>query len=383
VQSNLNKIDLLAFSHLRWDFVYQRPQHLLSRAAQGRRVFFWEEAQPTEGEPRLEITQKLPQLWVIQPYLPDSLNGQPREDFKATLVRSFLEDQGIQQHIAWYYTPWALRFTRELNPVAAVYDCMDELSLFKGANPQLKVVELELFQRADVVFTGGPSLYEAKRSQHSNVHLFPSSIDVLHFAQARRPSRDPADQAVISHPRLGYFGVIDERIDLHLIAELAVLRPDWHIVLLGPIVKIDPKTTPRAANIHYLGQKPYEQLPQYLAGWDVALMPFSHNDATRFISPTKTPEYLAGGRPVVSTSIRDVVRPYGDQALVRIADTAGEFVAAIDAALREDDATRAAWLARVDDFLKDHSWDRTWIEMDRLIEKCIENNLGVERENYV
>jgi UDP-galactopyranose mutase len=223
-----------------------------------------------------------------------------------------------------------------------------------------------------VVFTGGPSLFETKRAQHSNVHLFPSSIDTAHFGKARLPQDDPADQAGIPHPRLGFFGVIDERMDLALLAGIARLRPDWHLALIGPVVKIEPQTLPQGPNIHYLGQKAYEQLPVYLAGWDVALMPFARNEATRFISPTKTPEYLAGGKPVVSTSIRDVVRPYGEQGLVRVADTPEDTVAAIEETLALPPAERAAWLARVDGFLKDHSWNRTWAEMDRLIADCID-----------
>lgn len=370
-----DKTDLLVFSHLRWDFVFQRPQHLLTRAAASRRVFFWEEALPLpEGtsEPHLDVRQKGPNLWVACPYLPLSLEGQAREDFKARMVREFMTQQGIERFVLWYYTPWALRFTSQLQPVATVYDCMDELSLFKGANPQLKQFELELFRRADVVFTGGASLFEAKRAQHDNVHLFPSSIDAAHFGKARLRQEEPADQASIPRPRLGFFGVIDERMDLDLLAGIAALRPDWHLALIGPVVKIDPHALPQAPNIHYLGQKSYEQLPVYLAGWDVALMPFARNEATRFISPTKTPEYLAGGRPVVSTSIRDVVRPYGEQGLVRIADTAEETVTAIEETLARAPAARAAWLAHVDDFLKGNSWDRTWAEMDRLIADGIE-----------
>jgi UDP-galactopyranose mutase len=369
-----DKTDLLVFSHLRWDFVFQRPQHLLTRAAANRRVFFWEEALPLpEGtsEPHLDVRQKAPNLWVACPYLPLSLEGQAREDLKAHMVREFMAQQGIERFVLWYYTPWALRFTSQLQPVATVYDCMDELSLFKGANPQLRQFELELFRRADVVFTGGASLFEAKRAQHDNVHLFPSSIDTTHFGKARLRQEEPADQAPIPHPRLGFFGVIDERMDLDLLAGIAALRPDWHLALIGPVVKIDPLALPQAPNIHYLGQKSYEQLPVYLAGWDIALMPFARNEATRFISPTKTPEYLAGGRPVVSTSIRDVVRPYGEQGLVRIADTADETVKAIEETLARAPAERAAWLAHADHFLTGNSWDRTWAEMDRLIAECI------------
>lgn len=366
--SSLSHTDLLVLSHLRWDFVYQRPQHLLSRASRTRRVFFWEEALPTPGEPRLEVMQRLPQLWVVRPYLPNELENDPREEFKAGLVRQFLSDQNVDKFVAWYYTPWALRFTRELTPIVTVYDCMDELSMFKGANPHLRAIELELFRRADVVFTGGPSLFEAKRLQHHSVHLFPSSIDVRHFEQARQSTQEPADQVGIPHPRLGFFGVIDERMDLQLIGEVARLRPDWHLVLVGPMVKIDPEAAPVAPNIHYLGSKPYDLLPQYLAGWDVALMPFARNESTRFISPTKTPEYLAGGRPVVSTSIRDVVRPYGERGLVQIADTPEETIAAVIAALGQTPQKRATWLSRVDDFLKGNSWDRTWSEMDELIQ---------------
>jgi UDP-galactopyranose mutase len=370
-----DKTDLLVFSHLRWDFVFQRPQHLLTRAAAQRRVFFWEEALPLpdgQREPYLDVRQKGPNLWVACPYLPLSLEGQAREDFKAGMVREFMAQQGIERFVLWYYTPWALRFTSQLRPVATVYDCMDELSLFKGANPQLKQFELELFRRADVVFTGGASLFEAKRGQHANVHLFPSSIDTAHFGKARLWQEEPTDQAAIPHPRLGFFGVIDERMDLDLLAGIAALRPDWHLALIGPVVKIDPLALPQAPNIHYLGQKAYEQLPVYLAGWDIALMPFARNESTRFISPTKTPEYLAGGRPVVSTSIRDVVRPYGDQGLVRIADTAEETVRAIEETLARSPVERAAWLAHVDEHLKGNSWDRTWAEMDRLITDCIE-----------
>jgi UDP-galactopyranose mutase len=245
---------------------------------------------------------------------------------------------------------------------------MDELSAFKGAPALLKRFESKLMQRASVVLTGGQSLYEAKRDQHANIHPFPSSVDVAHFAQARRAQADPPDQAGIPHPRLGFFGVIDERMDLELLDAVAAQRPDWHLVMLGPVVKIDPATLPQRGNIHYLGAKRYEELPRYLSGWDVALLPFARNEATRYISPTKTPEYMAAGKPVVSTSIRDVVRPYGQQGLVRIADDPPEFVRACMAAMAEDAATR---ITQADAFLRHTSWDGTWTRIRLLLDDAL------------
>ncbi len=235
----------------------------------------------------------------------------------------------------WYYTPMALPLGAALNPSAIVYDCMDQLSAFKGAPAGLLERERELLRQADVVFTGGHSLYQEKRQSHPNIHPFPSSVDVSHFAQARVAQPEPTDQATIAGPRLGFFGVIDERMDLELLAGVARARPSWQLVILGPLAKIDSSDLPQAPNIHYLGSKSYSELPSYIAGWDVALLPFARNESTKFISPTKTPEYLAAGRPVVSTSIADVVTPYQALGLVRIADTADEFVRACEDALTE------------------------------------------------
>ena len=263
----------------------------------------------------------------------------------------------------------AMAFTRHLEPLVTVYDCMDELSLFAGAPPSLKACEAELFKRAELVFTGGQSLYEVKRNQHPNVYAFPSSIDKAHFAQARNFEADPLDQVDIPHPRLGFFGVIDERMDLELLAGIAEARPNWHLVIIGPVVKIDPAILPRHKNIHYLGGKNYQELPDYIAGWDVALLPFARNESTRFISPTKTPEYLAAGKPVVSTSIRDVVNPYGQMDMVYIADTVAQFITAIETALNQN--SDPSWLAKVDTFLAQTSWDSTWEGMIQLVESVI------------
>jgi UDP-galactopyranose mutase len=268
----------------------------------------------------------------------------------------------------------ALEFSRELEPLAVVFDCMDDLSGFAFAPRALRDLEEELLDRADVVFTGGRSLYEAKRLLHPSVHAFPSSVDVQHFARGRLRGADPQDQAAIGSPRIGFYGVIDERVDLALIEGVADARRDWQLVLVGPVLKIDPGDLPRADNIHWLGAKDYDSLPRYLAGWDVAMMPFARNRSTQFISPTKTLEYLAGGKPVVSTSIRDVVRPYGEDGIVRIADDVHGWVTAIEEALAEDATERQRRSAGT---LERSSWDRTWEAMHELIAATVAERAGV------
>ncbi|MCA1579324.1 MAG: glycosyltransferase family 1 protein [Acidobacteria bacterium] len=365
------KPDLLVFSHLRWDFVYQRPQHLLKRSARDRRVFFIEEPVYDNGSMRLEVSERETNLKVVVPHLPDGLQSEvAKTAVLHEMVNRLLMENNIHQYCAWYYTPMALDFTRQLRPMAVVYDCMDELSAFKGAPESLTHRERELFQLADLVFTGGQSLYEAKRDQHHSVFAFPSSIDRQHFMQARTCCTEPADQQNIPHPRLGFFGVVDERFDIALLDEVSRQRPDWQFVIIGPVVKIDPESLPRRENIHYLGGKSYQELPEYIAGWDVALLLFAQNESTRFISPTKTPEYLAAGKPVVSTPIRDVIHPYGEKGFVRIANNAQEFIAAAEELLGAE-ATREKWLGTVDEFLATMSWDETWARMSRLIDDVL------------
>jgi glycosyltransferase involved in cell wall biosynthesis len=358
--------DLVCLSHLRWDFVFQRPHHLLTRAARERRVFVVEEPLSGGNAPTLEITQRDHQLWTVVPRLPAGLSPAAVESAQRQLLDHLCSEHDIRRYVLWYYTPMALSFSRHLKPLACVYDCMDELAAFKFAPPELRAHETELFRRADLVFTGGQSLYEAKRQQHARVYAFPSSVDVPHFAQARERMPEPADQAPIGRPRLGFFGVLDERLDLDLVSAVTTARPDWQVVMVGPVAKIAPDDLPSAPNLHYLGPKTYAQLPAYIAGWDVALLPFALNDSTRFISPTKTPEYLAAGRPVVSTPIKDVVRPYGESGLVQIADSPSAFIAAIDRALAEDTAARQQ---QADELLARMSWDQTWQQMAALIDE--------------
>ena len=359
---------ILVLSHLRYDFVFQRPQQLMCRLARRHRVLFVEEPVRRDGPPRLRSWQPTVNVQVLEPQTPLALPG--FHDEQLPMLRELLEPEfaRLDRPVLWFYTPMALPLTRELRPLARIYDCMDELSAFKGAPPELLTLETELLAVADVVFTGGHALFEAKQHLHHNIYPVPSSVDKAHFALARKNPPEPADQASIPGPRLGFFGVIDERLDIALLDAVARARPEWQLILLGPVVKIDPAELPRLPNIHYLGSKPYRDLPQYIAGWDVALLLFAKNEATRFISPTKTPEYLAAGKPVVSTSIRDVVRPYGEQALARIADTPSAFINACEAALLENNELM---VRRADLLLATMSWDNTWQRMESLVQQAV------------
>ena len=365
---------LICFSHLRWDFVFQRPQHLMSRFAKDRRVFIFEEVIPCDHHrPYLEYHPFAEQdVIALRPRVPREWDEAKRTAALREMLDMLIATQGGGAPVLWFYTPMMFAFARHVEAAAVVYDCMDELSAFRFASPDLSRLEGDLLQRADLVFTGGLSLFEAKRGEHDNIHPFPSSVDVEHFEQARLGRLgEPADQANIPHPRFGFYGVIDERLDLDLVRAVAAARPDWNFVMVGPVVKIDPMMLPRSANIHYLGGKSYDALPAYLAGWDVALMPFAINAATRFISPTKTPEYLAAGRPVVSTPIADVVRRYGELEGVAVGATSDEYTEACGAMLRLA-AKPQSWRPQADALLAEQSWDDTFGRMDTLLDQAID-----------
>ena len=358
--------DIVCFSHLRWNFVYQRPQHLLTRFARERRVFYIEEPIFDGAGPSLQIDTDQAGVYVVRMHLPE--RSPASVELQRKLLARLLRTYDIRSYVAWYYTPMALAFTQDLRPDLTVFDCMDELSAFAGAPPELAEYESLLLNKADVVFTGGRSLYEARACRHPRVYLFPSAVDAQHFRRARQALSDAADQQGIERPRIGFFGVLDERLDVELLGKLAESRPQWQFVLLGPVVKIEEAVLPRAANIHYLGMKSYQELPVYIANWDVAILPFALNEATRSISPTKVPEYLAAGRPVVSTPIPDVVRWHDEDGLIAIGEDHESFVSVLEKALQPPDK---AWLDRVDKKLATMSWQTTWSAMNSIMADCL------------
>jgi UDP-galactopyranose mutase len=364
---SLRKPDLLCLSHLPWELVFQRPQHLMTRLAKEYRVFYVEEPLIVgrDRAPWVEECCQSDALVRLTMHIPEQTDMNLTFAEASRVLTRWINSRGISNPVLWYYTPRALAFTKNINAAFVVYDCMDELSAFAGAPPDLIQWEIDLFRRADLVFAGGQSLYEAKREKHHRVFAFPSSVDTSHFRRARDTMAEPVDQSSIPHPRIGHYAVLDERLDTELLAALADARPEWHFVLIGPVVKIHPSSLPCRMNIHYLGRKDYSVLPAYLAGWDATFMPFALNGATRFISPTKTPEYLAAGRRVVSTPVPDVVRDWGATGLVEIAASPCEFVGALERVLsqRED----PEWLSRVDQVLDLSSWDATYARMRELL----------------
>jgi glycosyltransferase involved in cell wall biosynthesis len=357
---------LMCFSHLRWNFVFQRPQHLLTRASKAHKVMYFEEPVYEQvNKAFMRATEPSPSLRVVTPVLPEGTSGADAIAMQRMLVDRALAAMNYDRLVLWYYTPMALPFSDHIESDVCVYDCMDELSAFRNAPRELVQLEKLLMQRADVVFTGGQSIYEAKRRQHKAIYAFPSSIDVAHFNKARRPGRDPADQSQIPHLRVGYFGVIDERLDIRLVGDTATRMPDVQFIMIGPVVKIDPADLPRLPNIHWLGGKSYAELPSYMAHWDAGWMPFALNEATRYISPTKTPEFLAAGLPVVSTAIVDVVRSYGAHGLVQIADEEDISEKLHEVLGNPKDLLRKS----VDAYLANMSWDQTWNGMSSHIAK--------------
>jgi UDP-galactopyranose mutase len=372
------KYDILCFSHLRWNGVFQRPQHILSRFARRHRVFLIEE--PEFEDTTTPYLQTIPSqsenVFVFRPRMqaqyPFYVDGQL--DTIRGLTRQLLERARIQQYVGWLYTPMALPVIESCSPITRVFDCMDDLSAFRFAPPDLIARERATMRWAEVVFTGGRSLYEARRHSHDNVHCFPSSVDAAHFGAARAATTpEPEIQRALPRPRLGYFGVIDERMDYAMLSALAESHQEWQIVMVGPFAKVNPTEVPHAPNLHYFGQQSYADLPGFLKGWDVALIPFAQSDATRCLSPTKVLEYMAADLPVVATPLPDLL-PY--RSAILLAETPDTFVAACEQALRAPAARRRAWAAEMRATVAATSWEKTVQEMEALIDRSIEAKAG-------
>lgn len=337
---------LIVHCHLCWDWVWQRPQQFMSRFSHKRRVLFVETLCPDESlvTPLVQIRrfEKWPNLTLLRLQFPTWRwnDGEWVDRERKRLVKEALRGPlrgQFKNPVQWFYDPMAVKaFTGELGEVATVYDCMDELSQFKGAPPEIRKREAELLGIADVVFTGGRRMWESKSKHNSNCHFYGCGVDVPHFSKARSAQTVvPEDIASLPKPVLGYFGVIDERMDYDLLAKLAKASPDWSIVMVGPVTKVDPATLPRMKNVHWMGGRDYTMLPAYCKGFDVCMMPFALNEATEYINPTKALEYMATGRPIVGSAIYDVVKNFGS--VVQVANSHDEFIKLCCAAAESPD----------------------------------------------
>ena len=357
--SNNNYYDMIVFCHLRWEFVYQRPQHIISRMAQNLKILFVEEpigfSEDNEYDDIITITDN---LHVLQPKV-QSIEA------ISDIIFHYVKSKNVP--IGWFYSPSFVSLLSDFNFETIIYDCMDELTMFKGAPAELLVQEKFLISNASIIFTGGKSLYESKKLHHNNVFCFPSSVDQDHFAKALNGIAIPEDIASIPGPIAGYFGVIDERINLDLVNETAIANPTISFVMIGPLAKISEHDLPRQKNIHYLGMKSYEVLPAYIKAFDVAIMPFALNDATKFISPTKTLEYIAAGKPIISTAIKDVVRDYNH--CVAIVESETDFTTALHNILEKPKNLLLG--KEYQEILQKTSWNATANQMKSIIKQSV------------
>jgi glycosyltransferase involved in cell wall biosynthesis len=370
-------VPIVVQSHLRWDFVWQRPQQLLSRFSERHRVLFIEEPLFIDDvrTARLELSLPLPQVHRAVPVLPAALRDRYDESIATVreLVRGQMAPGGalhglFDRPIQLFYTPMpAPAMIGAFDERAIVYDCMDELSQFRFAPTALVDRERLLLASADIVFTGGYRLWQSKQRLHDDVHFVGCGVDVEHFSRARcLDLAVPESIASLRRPVMGYYGVIDERIDYGLLNRLAAAFPEVALVMVGPVVKVDPRELPRTHNIHWLGQRSYDELPAHVKGFDVCLMPFALNEATEYINPTKTLEYMAAGKPIVSTAISDVKHHFAP--VVEIGDSAEAFIAAVGRALEAPDAER---IAEGLDLARRNTWDSVVSRMARLVSEAV------------
>jgi UDP-galactopyranose mutase len=367
--------DLICFSCVPWDFIYHRPQHLMTRFAKHFRVIYVEPPAYGEGHPSYELSYPKENIISVKLRLPAGLPEEQAANVQQEKLAQFLNDLQVKHYVFWYYSPVALTFTNAFQPVLKVYDCMTEFP-YAQDGIDVRALEDSLLRQADFVFTAGPSLHETRRSFNQNTYCLPGSVDIDHFYGARYYHADPAEQAKIPHPRIGFAGVIDDRIDFTLLKAVALRKPEWHLVLLGPIVGLKKSDLPELSNLHFIEKKSYEELPGYISGWNITMLPFAHTDATRFINPLQATEFLAAGKPVIAAPVIDIIRTYGNRGLIQIAGTPEEFVRVANTHFTSRDKTE--WNDHVAEFLSLNSWDKTWQRMMDMIWPRVRENMQQE-----
>ncbi len=368
---------IIVHCHLGWDWVWQRPQQFISRLSARHAVLFVETLAPDPqlAAPlaRFRTADNFPNITILSLQFPTWRwnNGHYVDAERQRLVQEFVASRPgnpFEHAVQWFYDPMAATaFQGHMGEILTVYDCMDELSKFRGAPPDILQREAKLLMRADVVFTGGRKLFEAKSRYHDNCHFYGCGVDEEHFGQARQNSTQiPPQLAPLSKPVLGYFGVVDERMDYELVAKLAEVNPEWSVVIVGPAVKVDAQSLPQRSNLHWLGQQAYADLPAFCKGFDVCMMPFALNEATEFINPTKALEYMATAKPIVSTAVADVVRNFGS--VVKIAQSADDFISLCRQALA---APEPETTQRGLQMVRENSWESIVSQLERHVSEAL------------
>jgi glycosyltransferase involved in cell wall biosynthesis len=371
---------IIVHCHLCWDWVWQRPQQFVSRLSQRHKILFVEVIAPAADlatpTARFRGPENFPNVTILTLQFPAARwnDGEYVDAERRRMVQEFITGPVAGQFdnaVQWFYDPMAVpAFAGKMDEILTVYDCMDELSKFKCAPPEIIERERQLLGRADVVFTGGRKLFEAKSQHNDNCHFYGCGVDCEHFGKAREERTEvPAELRGMQKPVLGYFGVVDERMDYELIARLADANPKWSVVMIGPVLKVDEAVLPKRPNLHWLGQRSYSDLPAYCKGFDVCLMPFALNESTEFINPTKALEYMATGRMIVSTAVPDVVRNFGS--VVKIAKNQKEFISLCQRAVEkpEQDA-----IERGLQMASENTWEKIVARMERHIEDAMTAN---------
>lgn len=368
MNSHCETTDLLVFSHLRWDFVFERSQHLHSRFAKYRRVFFVEE--PVLGSveiPRFHLRETPEGVQIAVPHLPKSLKSEDIEPVLRDLVDELIFEEDLSRFVLWYDSPRALPFTRHLEAQHVIFDLQGKVDS--------SAETLELLRKADLALTGSSVQYEALKSTFPNLEFVPSSVDHDHFSQGRQSLVEPTDQVNLSHPRIGFYGVIDDRLNFELIEELAIKRPDWQFVLVGPVMEGDPEKLFHSKNVHVLGKKDYHELPLYLSGWDCAILPFRQSERTAYLSPTMALEFLSAGKPVVATPLPEIRTFLGDLGLVWTAETTEEFLRCIEDALASRETRE--WSEEFEGLVTGKTWEETFLAIASLEKDLKASQKGV------
>ncbi|MEW6448454.1 MAG: glycosyltransferase [Bacillota bacterium] len=386
--TQLRDKDIICLSSVNWDPIWTRKQQVLSRLHPSNRILYveppgtlispfkdpsyWGKWRPWGRW----VSRPRPNIYVFQPpfVLPFGNMyhwvGKLNQYWLAAWVNLAIHRLKIKHPILWTYLPGTAAVARLIKHAVLIYDCVDEHGAYKGLVSERTIwkLETELLRTADITFVTAPGLYQRRKDHARRIYYVPNAADVAHFNKACDPETPiPEEIRRLPSPRLCFVGVVQEWVDTELLARVARERPEWSIVLIGPVAPgISLHGLDKMPNVFFLGRKPKEVLPNYLKGCEVCLNLFRKSTLTANVSPLKFYEYLASGRPVVSTEM-PAVEEFAD--LIEIAADAPGFITAVEKALAEENAgRREKRLARA----REHSWEARVALMEEKIVQVLQ-----------